>query len=268
MTDVPDSHPRRASLLARQRLVDAAAAGMLADSALIAHGRGEAFDYLLGEATCAAAVAAIGETAARLLAAEQPIISLNGNAVVLTADDMIRCAAVLQCPIEINIYYRTEARMQALESHLRERRTAVAGMAMPAGWPVARGEWRAAVESVAILGQAADGHIPGLSGPRATCCADGILVADAILVPLEDGDRCAALVALGRDVLVIDLNPISRTARTASVSIVDEVSRAASRLLDALLAGPTEPDPAWNNDASRHGALEVMLRSIDRDAAG
>ena len=59
MEDIPDSHPRRASLLARQSLVDAAAEGLLADSAMIAHGRGEAFDYLLGEATSESAMGAI-----------------------------------------------------------------------------------------------------------------------------------------------------------------------------------------------------------------
>ena len=38
---IPDDHPRRESLLSRQKIVDAQAAGLLADSALIAHGRGE-----------------------------------------------------------------------------------------------------------------------------------------------------------------------------------------------------------------------------------
>ena len=45
------SHPRYRSLLMRHRLEVAAKKGMLADSALIAHGRGEAYDYLLGETT-------------------------------------------------------------------------------------------------------------------------------------------------------------------------------------------------------------------------
>ena len=51
MGEVPESHPRFASLMARKKLTEAAAAGLLADSALIAHGRGEAFDYLLQERT-------------------------------------------------------------------------------------------------------------------------------------------------------------------------------------------------------------------------
>ena len=69
MGEIPDSHPRRTSLLARQSLVDASAEGLLADSAMIAHGRGEAFDYLLGETTSDSAMNAIREVAARLLAA-------------------------------------------------------------------------------------------------------------------------------------------------------------------------------------------------------
>ena len=54
---------------------------------------------------------------------------------------------------------------------------------------------------------------------------DGIARADVVLVPLEDGDRCEALVASGRRVITVDLNPLSRTARTATVTIVDEWTR-------------------------------------------
>ena len=48
---IPKSHPRYESLLLRDKMVKAAQEGYLADSALIAHGRGEAFDYLIGEKT-------------------------------------------------------------------------------------------------------------------------------------------------------------------------------------------------------------------------
>ena len=47
MGEIPDSHPRKASLLARAKLTEAASQGLLAESALIAHVRGEDFDYLL-----------------------------------------------------------------------------------------------------------------------------------------------------------------------------------------------------------------------------
>ena len=50
------SHPRYQSLLMRHRIEIAAKEGLLADSAMIAHGRGEAFDYLLGEQTIPSAM--------------------------------------------------------------------------------------------------------------------------------------------------------------------------------------------------------------------
>ena len=68
MAEIPESHPRKDSLLARQKLVDAAAKGLLAESAMIAQGRGEAYDYLLGEQTSESALLAIREVAARLRA--------------------------------------------------------------------------------------------------------------------------------------------------------------------------------------------------------
>ena len=49
MVKIPDSHPRKKSLISRNKIVNGSNEGLLAESALIAHGRGEAFDYLLGE---------------------------------------------------------------------------------------------------------------------------------------------------------------------------------------------------------------------------
>ena len=105
MVKIPKSHPRRNSLLSRNAIVDATKKGLLADSALIAHGRGEAFDYLLGEQTSEIAKLSIKESAARLINANNPVISINGNTAVLAGKSLIRVAAVLGCPIEINIYY-------------------------------------------------------------------------------------------------------------------------------------------------------------------
>ena len=56
------SHPRYNSLLNRHKLEVAANKGMLANSAMIAHGRGEAFDYLLGEVTTSNAKHATTQT--------------------------------------------------------------------------------------------------------------------------------------------------------------------------------------------------------------
>ena len=117
---------------------------------------------------------------------------------------------------------------------------------------------------VEILGANPNGRIPGLDGPRANCCQEGILGADVVLVPLEDGDRCEALVAMGKQVFVIDLNPLSRTAKTATICIVDEVQRTTSALLSRL-NNPKDSDPHFDAAASRRAVLEVMLEALERD---
>jgi 4-phosphopantoate--beta-alanine ligase len=206
------SHPRYASLLMRHRLEAAAKRGMLADSAMIAHGRGEAFDYLLGEQTTASARLAAGEAMHRLSTAQRPVLSVNGNVAALATDAMLRLAARLSCPVEINIFYRTPERMKAILAYIEERKAAL-GL------------------DVTVLGDAPDAVIPGLKGPRAACHKDGILDSDVILVPLEDGDRCKALVEMGKTVIVIDLNPLSRSAQQATITVVDELSRALATML-------------------------------------
>ena len=251
MVEVPESHPRKKSLLSRQKIVDATKNGLLADSAMIAHGRGEAFDYLLGEKTSNSARLAIKESASRLIESDNPVISVNGNTAVLAGKSLIRVAAVLNCPIEVNIYYRTEERISKLNSFLEKQKEIVSQEKNPDNWI---GDWNSAVKSVKILGKEGDGRIQGLEGPRSICSSQGIEKADVILVPLEDGDRCEALVNLGKQVLVVDLNPLSRTAKMATITIVDEISRAAELLLeyainkDCLLY--TSPSPR-DSDSSR-----------------
>lgn len=238
------SHPRYASLLMRHRLEVAAKRGMLADSAMIAHGRGEAFDYLLGERTTTSAMKAARQALATLQAAVQPVLSINGNVAALACDEMLRLAHVLDCPVEVNIFYRTPERMEAILAHMNERKKAL-GM------------------DVVIYGDAPDATIPGLKGPRAACHKDGILDADAILVPLEDGDRCQALVAMKKDVIVIDLNPLSRSAQQASITIVDELSRALNNMLDiAHGEGRILRDPAYNHQSILNEGLSEMLQTL------
>ena len=260
MSEIPDSHPRKASLLARAKLTEAAAEGLLAESALIAHGRGEAFDYLLGERTSESALLAIRETAARLLKAKRAVISLNGNTTVLAGEQAIRAAAIIGCPVEVNIYYRTPERMEKLIFTLQKLRLKVANQEPPLGRDAS--QWFEIVNSVDILGGDADGRIEGLEGPRAVCSSRGIESADAVLVPLEDGDRCEALVALGKQVLVIDLNPLSRTARMAHVTIVDEVSRAMTELCSALVEEPEISQ--WDNGQALRDSLAIMAQASNQ----
>jgi 4-phosphopantoate--beta-alanine ligase len=242
MTDVAadPSHPRYQSLLLRHRLEQAEMEGLLAGSAMIAHGRGEAYDYLLGEQTIPSAHTATLHALHALETAKHPVISLNGNAVALAGEELLLLAERLNCPVEINIFYRTPERMEALIGRLEaiKKEKAIA---------------------VNVLGAEPNARIPGLEGPRANCTKEGIIDSDVIMVPLEDGDRCEALVAMGKTVIVIDLNPLSRSAKMGSITIVDELTRVAENMLLHVGNIPImELSQAYNND----GILTDALRHI------
>ena len=234
------SHPRYESLLKRHNLEVAASKGMLADSALIAHGRGEAFDYLLGEATSENAMLAARNALAHLIAAKRPMITINGNTAALAGKELLQLAQALNCPIEINIFYRTEQRISALYNHLEEIKD---------------------IHHITteILGKNPDAKIPNLEGPRANCCAEGIFSSDVILVPLEDGDRCEALVNMGKTVIVVDLNPMSRSAKMASITIVDEVLRVAKCMLNYLSSDEEiDIDIDFNNQNNLQQSINII----------
>jgi 4-phosphopantoate--beta-alanine ligase len=235
MTDVevPESHPRYDSLLMRHRIEAGVEKGITSKQGLIAQGRGEAFDYLLGERTIESAREAERVAAAYLLLAEHPVLSVNGNAAALCPGELVELAEAVDADLEVNLFNRTDERMRAIVEHLREH----------------------GAESV--KGLAADGRIPGLDHERAKIDADGIGAADVVLVPLEDGDRAEALAAMGKTGLVIDLNPMSRSARAATVPIVDNVVRA----IPNVTASARELA-----DASR-GKLEAVVESFDRETA-
>ncbi|MEA3191324.1 MAG: 4-phosphopantoate---beta-alanine ligase [Thermoplasmata archaeon] len=235
-TNIPAGHPRAHSLRVREAMKDAVAAGLVHPTGLIAHGRGEAFDYLLGERTPPEAVAAIHEAALMLSGARQPVLSLNGNVVALAAAQCLEVAAALpSLRLEVNLFHRTPERVLRLLDAM-----AAAGAAPDQ-----------------VLGAAPDFRIPGLDSDRARCCKAGIGGADVVLVPLEDGDRCQALKAMGKQVVTVDLNPLSRTARAADVTIVDELTRALP-LLAAALRAPASLRGAFSNRAN----LEAVQRRM------
>jgi len=200
---ISKDHPRYKSLLSREKMVNAYKAGILADSGLIAHGRGEAFDYLIGEKTSETAKKAIEATSAALLLAKNPVLSVNGNAAALVASDIVKLSHITGAKIEINLFYRTPQRVDAISKVLKE----------------------AGAEEIFGADEENLEHIKGLNSPRGDVSPEGILNADVILVPLEDGDRTEALVSNGKFVIAIDLNPLSRTSRTASITIVDNIIR-------------------------------------------
>jgi 4-phosphopantoate--beta-alanine ligase len=201
---VPADHPRAESLRIREKLIENFRMGVVAIAGLMAHGRGEAFDYLLGEETTESALRAIRAAAAAMLLAERPVISVNGNVAALVAEDVVRLAEATGAKIEVNLFYRTWEREQAIKRVLEE----------------------AGAKEVLGVGDAASARIPEVCSERRRVDPRGILTADVVLVPLEDGDRAEALRRMGKVVIAVDLNPLSRTARAASITIVDNVVRA------------------------------------------
>ncbi len=236
---VPESHPRYQSLLIRARLVAGVKAGVTSQEGLIAHGRGEAFDYLLGERTIDSAVHASRAAAALLLAAKRPTLSVNGNVAALVPDEIIELSRVTGAQIEINLFHWTENRVRAIANHLRAH-----------GAPASE-----------ILGEHPDAALP-LDHARSQVCAAGIHAADVVLVPLEDGDRCQALASMGKSVITIDLNPLSRTAEAATITIVDNVVRAIPNMIRLARQMNGLPEDRLNEIALQHDNKEALQDAI------
>ncbi|MGB8216437.1 MAG: 4-phosphopantoate--beta-alanine ligase [Candidatus Methanoperedens sp.] len=198
---IPKNHPRYESLMTRELIVDGVEKGITSIHGLIAQGRGEAFDYLIGEKTTESALKAEKVAAAALLLAKKPVISVNGNVAALVPNEIIKLSELVDAPLEVNLFHRTDERLNEIIKHLRSL-----------------GAKNVCTKSDAL--------IPGISHERGKVDSDGIFSADVVLVPLEDGDRCKALMEMGKTVIAIDLNPLSRTAQSASIIIVDNITRA------------------------------------------
>jgi len=120
MTLIPKSHPRAKSLLIREKLVNGFDNGLVAKEGLLAQGRGEAFDYLLGEKTGKAAKQAIKAAAAQLLLAEIPVISVNGNIAALCPKQIVRLSKQIKAKLEVNLFYTNKKRQQAIIRTLKK----------------------------------------------------------------------------------------------------------------------------------------------------
>ncbi|MGY5140296.1 MAG: 4-phosphopantoate--beta-alanine ligase [Candidatus Nitrosopumilus sp. Bin_571-38] len=210
MSLIPKSHPRAKSLLIREKLVVGFDNGLVAKEGLLAHGRGEAFDYLLGEKTGKATLQAIRAAAAQILVAEMPVISVNGNIAALCPKQIVKLSKQIKAKLEVNLFYVNEKRKQAIIKTLKKN------------------------GANEILGSkiTSSKKLPGIDSARRIVDKDGIFVADVVIVPLEDGDRTMALRKAGKTVITFDLNPLSRTSQTANITIVDNVTRAIDLLIN------------------------------------
>lgn len=210
MSLIPKSHPRATSLLIRKKLVEGFDNGLVAKEGLLAQGRGEAFDYLLGEKTGKAATQAIKAAAAQLLVAKMPVISVNGNIAALCPKQVVKLSKQIKAKLEVNLFYSNEKRKISIIKTLKKNGASE------------------------ILGtkNTSSKKLSGIDSARRIVDKDGIFVADVVLVPLEDGDRTMALRRAGKIVITFDLNPLSRTSQTANITIVDNVTRAIDLLIN------------------------------------
>ena len=204
---LPKSHPRYESLKYRHKIIEGMNNLVVAEAGLIAHGRGEAFDYILGEKTTISAKKAIKASVAALLIAKKPVISVNGNVAALIPEELVELSEIINVPLEINLFYHKEGRVQAIRNHLEN-----------AGDKVLYG-----INPKKMV------ELKGLESNRRK--VELIANADTIMVPLEDGDRTEALKKLNKKVIAVDLNPLSRTSLWADITIVDNIVRTVPEMI-------------------------------------
>ena len=207
---IPKSHPRYESLRTRDLIVEGIKKGITSTHGLIAHGRGEAFDYLLGEKTTDFAKKSIEAASALLLLAKYPVISVNGNVAALVPKELIQLSNLLSCPLEVNIFNTSKNREIKIKNYLLK------------------------YGAKNVLLPDKKYKIKFLKSNRKYVNPNGIFKADVVFVPLEDGNRTGALIKNGKKVIAIDLNPLSRTAQKATITIVDNITRAMSLLIKTI----------------------------------
>jgi 4-phosphopantoate--beta-alanine ligase len=179
--------------------------------------------------------------------AKHPVLSVNGNAAALVPEAMVELSEVTGALLEVNLFYRTPGREEAVEAALR----------------------KAGAKTVLGVGGDASATIDELQHARRIVSPRGILIADVVFVPLEDGDRTEALVHLGKTVITVDLNPLSRTARKSHVTIVDNILRALPLMVSEARSLKGKPEAElkaaaeWNNSAALAKSLRFMASRLN-----
>ena len=240
---VPKNHPRYDVLMAHYKLEDGIAKKLTTAHALIAQGRGEVFDYLLGERTRPFAKRACRAAAAMLLLAEKPILSVNGNTGTLVPEKLVSLAKRSGAELEVNVFHERPGRRKAIAKHL-----------------YAHG-------ATQVHGERPSGNIDGLLSARGKVDRKGMLLADVVVVSLEDGDRTEILRQHGKKIIAIDLNPFCRTVRKANISIIDNVMRALP-CLEAQVKELRKKDEAALRRIIRAYDNKVVIRQAQKAERG
>ena len=241
---IPKTHPRYLSLKIRDKIVDGVKKGITSTHGLVAHGRGEAFDYLLGEKTTKVAKKSIDSAAALLLLAKNPVISVNGNAAALVARDLVQLSRAIPAKLEVNIFHSSKKRELKIQNELIKN------------------------GAKQVLLPQKNCKIKYLDSNRKYVNKEGIYKADVVFVPLEDGYRTEALIKNKKKVIVVDLNPMSRSAKKATITIVDNIIRVVPLLIKAVNQYKKFDKNRLENISKNYNnkkILNSMLREISRN---
>ena len=238
--EVSPKHPRATSLRIRAQLVQGFETGVTSLFGLFAHGRGEAFDYLIGEITTENARRAIRVAATCLLLAQNPVLSVNGNVAALVAKELVKLAKFSDAKLEINLYHPSIKRAKAIAKVLRS----------------------AGAKEIYGTDSKFQETIPEIYSDRRVVDHRGLFIADSVFVPLEDGDRTEGLVKLGKQVITVDLNPLSRTAQMATITIVDNVVRALPLMIEFCKELRNDSDDTLRKIANNFDNRENLSEAI------
>ncbi|BDC35366.1 MAG: phosphopantothenate/pantothenate synthetase [Candidatus Methanoliparum thermophilum] len=184
----------------KEKIINGVKQGITSVNGLLSEGRGEIFDILMNKRLSIHSIRSIEVSVAQLLLAKNPVISVNGNTAVIVPKELIELSNTINAPLEVNLFYRSEERVKNVVEYLKKNGADVV---------LGAGDQTVRLEEIE--------HARGLVDER------GIKVADTILVALEDGDRAEKLISMGKKIIAIDLNPFSRTANMASITIVGNV---------------------------------------------
>jgi len=180
-----------------------------------------------------------------MILAKNPVISVNGNVAALASKEIIELSKKLNAKIEINIFHSSKSREKEIQNEFIRLG---ADPLMPSK----------------------DCALKGLDHNRKYVSKEGIYSADVVFVPLEDGDRRLALKENGKKVITVDLNPMSRSATCADVTIVDNIVRCVTVMNERVteLGGKSDLNEIGENYDNKEilkAAREKIIENLNKD---
>jgi len=239
--NIPKSHPRFVSLSIREKIVRGYNDGLVAKEGLLAHGRGEAFDYLVGEKTSKTAKVAIMAAAAKLLSAQNPVISVNGNVAALCPKEVVQLAKATKAKIEVNLFYYDEVRKKKIEKSLK----------------------KAGAKQVLGTNPRSYCKIGNLDSPRRIVEQDGPFAAALVPLNIHAAPRPAPLPPPGPPFLPFSLPPLSLPSPKATITLFSNFLLS----LKLLVSACKKSKPAktnFNNRRALSSAVSEIKNNLRR----